>query len=192
MLTTKLKLISAAALAALLLLPALRAEAWQYVCLDNRGHYSARLNVIYGFDKSDNDLPHFAGHWTLFNPRGRPVEKSRRGEPIDAFPDMRRTDKLGEFDADEVARGLVQSLLIPIRQHKCVDIGGLAEGEAFFATVATDRGFYGGDNWALCDTHESNPLPFYAQRSRPYNEIWFRSGGVDWSPRCDYFREHNP
>ena len=50
--------------AALFLLPASGAEAWKYVCLENRGAYHAGLIVVYGFEENGDRLPNWARKWT--------------------------------------------------------------------------------------------------------------------------------
>ena len=193
----KLKSLPLVALAAaLFLLPAPRAEAWRYVCLENLGAYYAFLIVVYGFeDNPDNLLPNRARKRTADSAAGALLSDYPGGLPWDIrylprqFPRMNQPAKVrGFFDGH--ADGLVITPLpFPVLQWRCVDISSLPEGERFYAVVMNSSGAFGGGNWAACDTHASNPRPFYTQRERPYNEIWFAAHGTLDSPWCGYNKE---
>ena len=193
---SKLKSLPLAALAAaLFLLPAPRAEAWQYVCLENRGAYLAALIVVFGFDgRRDNRLPNWAFEWSLDHIGGVGASPRWGWEILThKFPDMTHPAKVRGF-VDEGAAGLVRTRRagFPALQSRCVDISALEDGEEFYVIATTDDTHYSQSNWTVCDTHESNPRPFYRQQQRPYNEIWFTAHGVHWDPRCVYSREIRP
>ena len=195
---SKLKSLPVVALAAaLFLLPAPRAEAWKYVCLENWGAYVANLIVVYGFeDNPGNLLPTRARKWTMDSADGESfsdywAKRSRwnKPKPPERFPAMSHPAKVGGF-FDGQADGLVMTPFpFPVLQWRCVDISPLPEGERFYVVAANHEGHEGKGNWTVCDTHESNPRPFYTQRERPYNEIWFAAHGTDGFPRCVYNKE---
>ena len=197
MLIPKLKSLPLVALAAtLFLLPAPRAEAWQYVCLENRGAYLASLIVVYGFGwrHNDNTLPNWANYWWLDH-IGGPAASRRwgKGHLTHRFPDMTHPAKVSAF-VDDDARGLVRTdrAGFPVLQSRCVEISALAEGHRFYVIATTEDTYYSPSNWTVCDTHESNPRPYYTQQHRPYNEIWFTAHGVAWDPWCVYSKEIRP
>ena len=199
MLISKLKSLPLAALAAaLFLLPAPRAEAWQYVCLENRGAFLASLIVVYGFDeRRDNRLPNWAETWTMDAIGGASATRHWGDEILThKFPDMTHPAKVEGFVHDVVADGLVRTARagFPVLQWRCVDISALAEGERFYVVASTGEIAFPphNGNWTVCDTHESNPRPFYRQQQRPYNEIWFTAHGILGHPWCVYSKEIRP
>ena len=194
MLTRKLKSLPLVALAAaLFLLPAPRAEAWRYVCLENKGGYLASLIVVYGFEDfyGVNKLPKWAHKWTRDAVDGPPASQLWGHESLSyVFPAMTHSKKVEGFKR-VAADGLIRTdrAGFPVLQWRCVDISALEEGELFYVIAATNDNRYKPGAWTVCDTHESNPHPYYAQQERPYSEIWFEAHGVSWDHWCVYGKE---
>ena len=185
-----------AALVALLVLPsAPEALAWGKVCLENKGKYDAKLVVVYGFDTSDNKLPHWAAAWTKGEVGGDLVVPVRhyQQKAMLRFPNtIWRPEKVAGFDRAEIARGAIVSREAGPRREACVDIRKLAHRDAFFAAVWTAWDFMEGERWAVCGTERANRHPFHVSEHRHFRELWLRSEGSGWDPQCFYAREVAP
>ena len=152
---------------ALAVLPVNGAAAWERVCMKlplwDTG-YAAKFVVIHGFPAAE----------------GLPTHQDLPGTSRDApLPETVGGDTRNGRRV--VAAGGVSSGVFIVNQTRCVDITGIAEGTPFIVYVAPEGG-----HARLCETHRSNPDPWYFQTSRPYRALNYEAWGTTFNAKCEF------
>ena len=156
--------------AAMMAFPAAPASAWERVCMKLplwKTGYAAKFAVIHGFPAEQGIPTHQELPGTS---RNAPLPESLGG-------DTRNNRSV-------VARGGVTSGVFAVNQTRCVDITGIAEGTPFIVYVAPEGG-----HARLCETHRSNPDPWYIQTNRPYSALHYDAWGTTFNPKCKFVYE---
>ena len=151
----------------LALAPAQDAAAWQRVCMKLplwKAWYSAKFYVVYDFDTRNGRLPGLmlskAGHVRI------PLPSNLGGDP------------------EKLAQAFRVSPTFAVNQSRCVSIKHLSYGSPFLVYVQV-----AGGTAAVCETHHTNPNPWYRKQKRPYKDLWYDAWGASLHPRCAFVRE---
>ena len=177
-------ILAAFALAAVLSVPAPSALAWEEACVRNAAGsgLAGRFAVVYDYDFQS----------------GMPSQIPHGGA---GFDDIYRDAPPHTVTAgSQRAHHALNSGSFPVFQHRCLDLGRIPAGEGFavyFHALISGR-------VAHCSTPKDNPDLWLRQQGGardeqdeeereegPYRKIWWKAGGTDLAPRCNFWRETN-
>ena len=152
-------------------LPVNGAAAWERVCMKLplwKTGYAAKLVVVHGFPTEDGIPTH------------QDIPGTSRDAPL--------PESLGgnSRNGRVVAAGGVSSGVFAVNQGRCVDITGIPEGAPFIVYVQPEGG-----TARLCETHPSNPDPWYLQTTRPYQTLQYEAWGTTFNAKCKFTHEFN-
>lgn len=155
----------------LALTPTQSASAWERVCVHLPlfdAWYSTRFFVIHTFNKTPGKLPNKvlvsrSGHRPTFNlPNfGHLTESDRNARPAEGRKDS------PQFD---------------VNQTRCESIKNVPNGEPFFVYITP----YLGWGSSLCETHPSNPNPWYEQQDSRYRDLVYHAWGTTGNAKCAF------
>ena len=159
----------------LALAPAQDAAAWSKVCVKLplwKAWFSATFHVAYDFNT------------------GRGIPSTYLDDSVSNNRKWRSLPNALKGNKSSGARGLINSGQFAVNSSRCVDIREIPNGQPFIVYVRPAVGQSSPHGPAVvCETHRSNPNPWYFQQNRPYQELWYDSWGATWAPRCKFTHE---